>query len=186
MRIRHSALAIAGALAVAGALSGVAIASGTIPPTGGPSASKLAVIERERQLQDAASRQPHGVKHPEQKPATSCPVKSKPLIYPFRFGPFYGGKNLVNVASVVSSAGISYTVFAGALDASPEQGVMLVLRNEDPCASAAGTIPSYLHAYLAPTRTGALTIVGPSVDSVTFVSASGSRGTFNYLTGQFS
>jgi hypothetical protein len=185
MRIRNSVIAIVGSLVVAGGLSAVALASGTITASRGPSPEKQVIIQREQQLEAAAARQPHGAKHPEQKPALSCRVKAASQIYPFRFGPFYGGRNLVNVASAVSSTGAAYRIYAGAVDSDAQQGVMIVERSGDPCASAAGLAPAYIRAYLA-ARAGALTITGIAGDTVTFETLSGARGTFNYVTGQYS
>jgi hypothetical protein len=168
-------------------LAGGLAATGAGSTNSRPSASsKQDFLAREQAREQALNKLPHAAKHPEQLPATSCPHSPKPGIGPFRLGPFHGGKNLVNEAVAISSRGLTYTLYTGARDDAPTQGIILVLLGSDPCAEAAGTKPTYLKAYQTPYQEGAVIVVEIQADSVLFTTTRGHAGRFNYVTGQFS
>ena len=73
-------------------------------------------LEREWQAEcEAAQAGYHAPKPTNQSPDLSCPLDLhvETGIAPLTFQPFPAGRNGVNFASVVSTAGIPYTVFAG-------------------------------------------------------------------------
>ena len=78
-----------------------------------------------------------------------------------------------------------YVLYAGAYRATPQQGLIIVTQlNSDPCASSApGTQIAY---YRTPTQQGAVTLAKIVGDTVTFTTASGGSGTFNFVSGQYS
>jgi hypothetical protein len=180
LTILIAALALAAALATTG---WKLVAAGG---NGKPPAPKQAVLDKLQQQRAAAAAAPHARKHPGARPPTSCPRKVTPGIYPFRFGPFSGGRNLINVASVVTPGGAAYEVYAGATDDDAEQGVLILLSDiGDACAAAAGKERPSLHAYQTPTRDGPVTITQVEGTTVVFQAANGTTGRFNVTTAHF-
>lgn len=168
----------------------VALASGQQT---GPSPEKQA-FERTRQAQEAVdAARPHAPKTspgPSLAPrSTSCPIdvsKIQTGIVDFRFGPY--GKALVNIASVVSTGKIAYTVLAGAQDDDPKQGIVIVVpQDRDSCATLAGLSPQPTpQTYLSPSNGGgALKIVQVDGDTVVLQDALGKVVRFNYVQGRF-
>jgi hypothetical protein len=149
-------------------------------------AYKQAFEAAEQARQAAAEQGPHAPKQPEMKPAASC-ASTNPIqtgIFPFRFGPFFGGRYIVNYASVVSNQGVHYVVYAGAPDDTPRQGLVRVLSEPlDPCAASAGQTGSSVHDYL--TVSGPLTLTRINGDTVEFAIAGGGVKRFNFVTDQF-
>lgn len=96
-------------------------------------------------------------------------------------------EQIVNGAHLAPNGGtpFEYVVYAGALRANPQQGVLIVVRlDQDPCApSAPGTTVTY---HPTPYQRGALTITAASGTAVAFRSATGSTGSFDVVTGQYS
>jgi len=177
-------------LAIAAAVLTMAVVTTAIGQGGQEPPEKQAVLAAEQARQAAAEKAPHAPKHPEITPVPSCPVdvaKVQTGIIPFRFGPFSGGRNLVNVASAVSRNGVPFIIYAGALDDDQQQGVLLVREEEtDPCAVAAELVPiPQLYQYLTPVRTGALTLAQVEGDTVVFTTPGGVTGAFNYVVGSF-
>ncbi len=80
---------------------------------------------------------------------------------------------------------IIYVLYAGAYKATPQQGLIIVTQlNSDPCASSA---PGFQSAYYrTPTQQGAVTLTKIVGDTVTFTTAGGGSGTFNFVSGQYS
>ncbi|MDE3088788.1 MAG: hypothetical protein KGJ80_05330 [Chloroflexota bacterium] len=155
--------------------------SGQIPPY------KQAFQARAQATQAVVEKGPHAPKHPELTFPTSCrkTTPEKTGIDTFRFGPFFGGRSIVNYASVVSSSGVHYMVYAGAPDDAPHQGLLRVLRDEnDPCAATiVGSNSSYLRDYTTPT--GPLKVIQIDGDVMVYATPDGGTGRFNVVTGQF-
>ncbi len=150
-------------------------------------AYKQALEARGQAAQAAAEKGPHALKHPELTLPSSCrdTTPAKTGIDTFRFGPFFGGRLIVNYASVISSTGVHYMIYAGAPDDAPQQGLLRVLRDEnDPCAPAIlGSNSSYLRDYTTPK--GPLKITQIDGDITVYATPDGVTGRFNIVTGQF-
>jgi len=104
-----------------------------------------------------------------------------PSIRPYPgFGPFKGGAYMTTIATVVASSKVDYTVYAGALDAEPQQGVLVVFRGADP--------PNYLggstaRSYIWPTKSGILTITNIEGDNLVVRAQDGTVARFNLIAG---
>ena len=123
--------------------------------------------------------------HPTFVLPASCPIQVHPgVIYPFRFGPFKGGRNLVNDTDVRDTAGSPYTVYAGATDTDALQGVIIVIKHGDACADPRG-MQSYIRDYLSPYRRGALSISGVEGNTIRFALPDGTTGRFSVVSGQY-
>ena len=94
--------------------------------------------------------------------------------------------HIVNVAVVAPSAAVpyEYLVYAGAQAGNSQQGLIIVVRmDQDPCLpSSKGTV---ITRFDTPYLQGALTLQSISGSVLTFTSATGTVGHFNYLTGAF-
>lgn len=172
---------IGAALVLAVVAQGAGFAFGSPP-------SPKQVAQRQLSVQATAiSHASRAAKHP-QTPIDSCP---RPLVTPTVMPPGYGPtnfhQNIVNTATAVSTANIpfDYRLYAGSLAANPQQGILIVVRlDQDPCKpGASGTITK---TYDTPYQRGALTLTQVSGDTVTFSTATGGDGHFDYVTGQFS
>jgi len=151
---------------------------------------KPALELAERAERAAAEAGPHAPKVATGALVISCPVdltKVPTGVWPFEFGPFPGGRSLVNEASAISSLGVPYRIFAGALDEDPEQGLVMVAPSSaDPCATSAGLIPQeQLRFHQTLSRSGPVTIIQIDGDAVIFSDSTGKEGRLNYVTGQF-
>jgi len=154
-------------------------------PTSGNIPAKQAELQWVAAQQTAAAQEPHAPKDPSRTVAASCPQTIIPGI--FRAGEesdyIMHTNTLNNVAVANSSLGAPYTLWAGALQSNPQQGVILVqLVRIDPCATP-GENP--INPYLMPTQAGAITMNSINGDSVTFQTANGTTGTFDFVTNQF-
>jgi len=147
------------------------------------------VVELEELAEcEAAEAGYHAPKIPDASPVLSCPLDVKTVVtgvFPYNGGPF--GRYVVNEASAVSSRGVPYRIFAGALDPDSQQGVLLVLQQSiDPCATAAGLLPHFEpQSFTLPVKTGGVTLTAIEGDLVSFETAGGNKGQFNYTTGEF-
>ncbi len=136
----------------------------------------------------AATLQPHAPKLP-QPTVASCPMPpgSQTEILP-RSNVDPAQVPLVTIsngAAVASSQNrpFAYLIIAGALKADPQQGVLVVISQpQDPCAQGP---QGQFQTYDAPSRQGALTLTQIAGDVVSFTSAAGDMGQFNYISGQF-
>jgi hypothetical protein len=146
-------------------------------------------LEREWQAEcEAAQAGYHAPKPTNQSPDLSCPLDLhvETGIAPLTFQPFPAGRNGVNFASVVSTAGIPYTVFAGAQDYDSQQGIIYVMqRSTDPCAEAAGKLTRFEGSFALPMKTGPVTLTAIEGDFVSFETPGGTKGKFRYATGEF-
>lgn len=178
-------MAAVGALALAAT---ALAASGSNGGLGVTAAQKQAFLSQVQAARATAATLPRAPKPSgtNARPPASCSTTVQTGIGPFRGGPFHGGNSMTTVAWVVSSQGVPYVIYAGALDEDPQQGVLVVLRlNRDPCAAATGGSDTYQRTYNDPSRQGALTLTAIDGDRVIFTSANGSTGAFNYVTGQY-
>jgi hypothetical protein len=201
VNLRTAALVILPAVLVIGIIAGAFWATDTIGQDGGKETGlpddfakfppeKQALELQERADREAAEARPHAPKQAGPSPILSCPgdvASFETAISPFTFGPFPGGKNLVNEAGVASDKGEPYRVFAGALDEDPAQGVIIVLPESlDPCATAAGVLPlKELQTFVLPAKSGAATLTAVEGDLVSFQTPGGTKGQFNFTTGPF-
>lgn len=127
----------------------------------------------------------HPIVHAPIPQATSCPIAINPgVIYPFRFGPFSGGQNLVNAVDATDASGWGYSLYAGATDDDATQGVVIVIKNGDSCADPLGNL-AYVQSYPTPYRKGAVTITGVQGETIFFSLPDGSTGSFDFVTGQY-
>jgi hypothetical protein len=116
----------------------------------------------------------------------SCPAPTQTTgIFQFRFGPFFGGKYLINSATMLASNGDYYTVWAGAPDDAPQKGLLRVDRTlGDSCQSySLGTQAPPMADFITPN--GPLTITRIQGDAVVYSIAGGGTGSFNFVTAQF-
>jgi hypothetical protein len=121
---------------------------------------------------------------PEASPPTSCPIGSVPNHITLPDGTIH--QSITNVAIIGPTASVpyEYIIYAGALAATPQQGIMVVMRTpEDPCKNPTGA--SY-GLYRTPYQKGPLTITKINATSVSFSIADGGTGQFNFVTNQFS
>jgi hypothetical protein len=176
---------------VVAALAAVAV-TGTVLAAGGPSPQKQAALAKVATAEAKAAAGPHAPKPPDAgkglPPSSSCPNPVHTGIFPFNDPPWHIDARFTNDAQVVSGAGDPYLIYAGALQSDPQQGLLLVMREDnDPCAVVVGRVPArgYTRSYLSPTRGGALTLTQIVSDRVAFSVADGSHGSFNYVTEQY-
>jgi hypothetical protein len=182
---RPTIIAIAVAAIVAASVTGGVLAAG------GPSSkqdhlNKVATAEAKAAAGPRAPKPPNAGKG--LPPSSSCTNPVRPGIFPAGELPFHADGTFTTETEVVSSAGDPYFIYSGALQSDPQQGLLLVMREDkDPCAVAAGRVPSraYMRSYLSPFRRGALTLTQIVGDMVAFSVADGSRGSFNYALGQY-
>jgi len=173
---------------VVAALAAVAV-TGTVLAAGGPSPQKQAAIAQLRSREATRAAGPRAPKPsvPAQLPS-SCPQPVEPGIAPVMQTPFHADATFTNGAEVVSSAGDPSRIFAGALQSDPQQGVLIVLREDrDPCKVRSGQAPAHdgLYTYPSPSRGGALTLTQIVGDTVAFSVADGSHGSFNFVTERY-
>ncbi len=150
------------------------------------SASHVPVPSATATLQYVAPKTP-----PTQGMATSRPT-SCPRDTPEPTG-IYAGDNggfheqITNYAVIAPTPTrlIIYLLYAGAYKANPQQGLIIEAQlNSDTCASSA---PGFQSAYYrTPTQQGAVTLTKIVGDTVTFTTASGGSGTFDFVSGQYS
>lgn len=77
----------------------------------------------------------------------------------------------------------SYLIIAGSLKNNAQQGVLVVISQpQDPCAQGP---QGQFHTYDSPFQQGALTLTQINGKVVSFTTAAGGTGQFDYLTGQF-
>ncbi len=154
---------------------------------------KQAIELQERAECEAAEAGYHAPKIADASPVLSCPidlasVKTGIFEYDPKYQPppFWREGTLVNIATAVSSQGVPYTVYAGTgIDS--QQGVVFVLQETtDPCATAAGLLPrGELRTFVLPGNSGAVTLTAIEGDLVSFETADGTKGKFDYTAGQF-
>ncbi len=163
----------------------------------GPSAEKLAFEEAERQREEAAQNAPRAPKIPEASAGVpSCPIDLAALTlgvhesskdWPLFTVPPFRAISPINMATLISTLGAPYDIYAGGLVDDQQQGVLIVAQGEmDPCAVAAGLAPRPEPImYETPSRSGAVTLTGVQGDTVLFTTPDGATGRFDYTTGQF-
>jgi hypothetical protein len=156
-----------------------------VDSTSSEPAQKQAIEQAEASAQAAALAGPHGPKVAIPAPP-SCPAPTKTGIVAFQGGPFSGGNNLVNVASLTID-GAHYFVFAGASDSDASAGEVRVWKDggEDKCAEIAGRIATYLRTFAAPQGLGAITLTQIVGTAVRYTSATGRSGSFEVTAGVF-
>lgn len=157
------------------------------PASGQQTASgKQAQMSQMAAQATAAVKSWHAPKHASGAPSVaSCPRgPGQSSIFTGDTGGFH--EQIVNGAFVAPNGGtpFEYVVYAGALRATPQQGVLIVVRlDQDPCApSAAGTKITY---YLTPYQRGALTVTQVSGTTLTFTAAAGGVGHFDVVNGHY-
>jgi hypothetical protein len=165
----------------------IAVWAGSVgaAPKGSP--GKQAILQQIAAQATAAAKGPRAAKYANQAAgySASCP---QPLAQPGLFTGDTGGfhERIVNGAVIAptSARPFEYILYAGALRANLQQGMVIVLRlDRDPCAP--GAAPTQVRYFKTPFQQGALTLTSLQGDTVGFTMASGSSGRFNYLTGQF-
>jgi len=174
-------------LVIVAVWAGSAGAAAKAPP------GKQAILQQMAAQATAAAKGPRAAKQANQAPnqaagaghPTSCP---QPLAQPGLFTGDTGGfhERIANgtVIAPTSARPFEYILYAGALRANPQQGMVIVLRlDPDPCAP--GAAPTQVRSFETPFQHGALTLTSLHGGTVGFTTASGSSGQFNYLTGQF-
>ena len=184
---RPLVIAIGLAVVAAVAITGITLASS------GPDTQKqnaFATVTAAQATAQAGYRAPKPAATT-QLPA-SCPTSfSQTGILPWGgpgVTPFKSNATFTTQAGMISSAGDDYVIYAGALIADPQQGVLYVLEeNRDPCAVARGVAPDHSgqRVYPSPARGGALTLTQIVGDTVAYSVADGTAGGFNYVTGQY-
>ncbi len=181
---RFKLFLVLAAVAVLAALALVAPALGQ-GSSGQEPAYKQAFEAAEQARQAAAAQGPHAARHPELVPANCVQPTPATGIFEFRFGPFFGGRNLVNYASAIASTGDHYMIYAGAPDDAPGKGLLRVMRDDgSSCGAAAGAADaSNMQDYAAPG--GPLAITQIAGDTVLARAADGTLVRFNYVSGQF-
>lgn len=123
----------------------------------------------------------HAAKYPISR-SLSCPYTPQTGIFPYHEGDGFH-ENLINVAWAMSSQGVPYAIYAGALKNDPQQGVIFVLQfQKDPCATTGGAAEK---VFTTPFHQGALKLVKIVGDTIAFTIANGGTGRFNYVTGKF-
>lgn len=123
----------------------------------------------------------------------SCPTdaaKIAPGIFPYdpKFPPPPIQGTLINIATVVSSGGVPYLIYAGAGN-DPQQGIIVVEEQPtDVCALTAGIVPPPPEPkwYQTPSKAGVVTLSQIEGDAVLFTTADGATGRFDYTKGEFS
>jgi hypothetical protein len=173
---------------VVAALAAAAV-TGTVLAAGSPTDQKQAALDQLQAAQATREAGPRASK-PSAVPnlPSSCPQQVEPGIATVVETPFHADATFTNGAEVVSSAGDPSRIFAGALQSDPQQGVLIVLREDrDPCKVRNGQASSHdgLFTYPSPSRGGALTLTQITGDTVAFSVADGSSGSFNYVAGQY-
>lgn len=163
------------------------IARAAVFASGSPPSSKQIARQQLAAQATAISHEPHAAKHP-QAAVTSCPRPAMtPAVMPPGYGPTDFHQNIVNTATAVPTQGMpyDYMLYAGSLATNPQQGILIIMRfDKDPCKpGASGT---FTKVYDTPYQQGALTLTQVSGDTVTFSTATGGIGHFDYVTGQFS
>ena len=181
------ALAVAGSLGVLVVVTSCGAVSGHVGAAPTATLTKVQLGNAMMATQQALARQDGPKKTvvplPEASPLTSCPTGSVPNEITLPDGTIQ--QDITNVAIIGPTASVPYvyTIYAGALAAKPQQGIMVVLRRpEDPCKNP-GT--ETLATYKTPYQKGALTITKINVTSVSFSIADGGTGQFNFVTNQF-
>lgn len=116
----------------------------------------------------------------------SCPRSSLATgIYYGDTGGFHDYITDEAVSAPTVGQAFEYVIFAGAYASNPQQGILIVTRlTADPCASKTNT--TQITYYSTPAQTGAVTLTQITGDSVTFTTAAGAGGQFNFVSGQFS
>jgi hypothetical protein len=173
----------------------IAVWAGSVGAAAKSPPGKQAILQQMAAQATAAAKGPRAAKQPNQAPIqapiqapghlASCP---QPLAQPGLFIGDTGGfhERIVNGAVIAptSARPFEYILYAGALRANPQQGMVIVLRLvQDPCAPGAGS--TQVRYFKTPFQQGAVTLTSLQGDTVGFTSASGSSGRFNYVTGQF-
>jgi hypothetical protein len=185
VKLHHVVLTAVGSFAAVSLLAGGAVLAN---PGGSASLqspiprAKQAVIDRERAEQARLQALPRVAKPASQPAFLPNPAPSHaPSIRPYRgFGPFKGGAYMTTIATVVTTSKVDYTVYAGALDTDPQQGVLVVFRGADPPNYIGG---STARSYLWPTKSGLLTITNVEGDNLVVRTQDGTVGRFNLTAG---
>ena len=151
-------------------------------------------LERQSFAQcEAAAAGYHAPKFPEPSAVLSCPTDLSKMatgIFPYdsRYQPppFWRKGIPVNLASAISTAGVPYTISAGAEYGDSQQGVVYVVQEStDPCAEAAGTLTRFEGSFVLPVKTGPVTLTAIEGDLISFETSGGTKGKFRYATGEF-
>lgn len=158
-------------------------------PAGQSAAAKLAKLHQVDAQATAMAKSWHA---PKIKPSAagsgpaSCPRSSLPTgIYYGDTGGFHDYITDEAVSAPEAGQPFEYLVFAGAYAANPQQGLLIVARLEaDPCATKAN-VPTQIEYYSTSTQQGAVTLTRIAGDEVTFTTAIGGNGQFNFVSGQF-
>jgi hypothetical protein len=174
------------ALALAGATTAVLVITAYAATRGNPPAtSKQAKLHQIAAQATAAANSWHGPKHPATPPA-SCPVQGVQSNINVDVLPG-DPDHITNVATIAPAPGrpFVYQVYAGSAAGNAQQGILIVMRRDmDPCAPTAQG--STFTRFATPYQRGAVTLTAISGDTVSFTTAAGGSGHFNYITGQFS
>jgi hypothetical protein len=152
---------------------------------GAPGAAKQAKLHQIAAQATAAANSWHAPKHPATPPA-SCPVQGVQSNINVDVLPG-DPDHITNVATIAPAPGrpFVYQVYAGSAAGNAQQGILIVMRRDmDPCAPTAQG--STFTRFATPYQRGAVTLTAISGDTVSFTTAAGGSGHFNYITGQFS
>ncbi len=160
----------------------------TVNPSEPP--AKQAIEAAEQRAWQAALVGPQVAPNPAVAPVLdSCPTSVPSGISPYdpTLHGHNAGRNLIDEASMTLSDGLHVTVFAGAADNNPAQGIITVVRDgaEDPCALATGRVKMTSQSYPAPAGWGPITIESVSGDTLQVVAAGGQGGSFDVDSGTF-
>jgi hypothetical protein len=187
--IAGAALAATGTAAVVTSAEGIGPPSpeNSIPTDIPPAKQAFLRTQATGQAQRAATARPI-VHNPASLPTlpASCPVDVHPgVITPFCFGPFPGGKGLVNDVGALSPDGWPYMIYAGATDDDPPQGSIVVIKESNPCLDPDRKQTYIIKTYLTPYRKGAVTITSVAGSIILFTLPDGTSGGFDFVTGQY-
>lgn len=184
-------IAIAG-VAIALGL-GIALAHGPSRPTQPASTGSTQPASSSKQL---PTRPPVTVVHKTTTPSsyiTSCPGPlPQPGVIQEGF-PDHDPTYAFQSAAIGVSGGKAYTILAGYVRSKPTQGVISVQPiSLDPCKDFVAQMQSptsqatiAVPVWNAPSQEGAITLTGVSGDTVSYTTADGTAGHFNYVTKAF-
>ncbi len=190
-------LAVATGIAVGAIFSGLLV-SGVLSQDGPKLPPGEAFYQRatvEQATAEARPRAPKPYPPPTRPPTpTSCPRDPKTFhsgVYAYgwyqpapSFIREHADKTFVSQAFGVDNEGRPYTIYSGSFNAEPQQGLLIVYKGvKDPCAEAREQYEPQL--LLTPFKSGALTLLTIDEDTVTFKTADGTLGRFDFTTGIF-
>lgn len=151
-------------------------------------ASKAAQQQAMQNIEATAHAVPPAIKHPEQKPTSTCPLN-----YHNGIGPYVSGGPVdrsmyfaSNEAEMDDANGRAFELYAGGEISQPDQGIIIMASlDPDPCAHGTLGQPLIYNVYVDPRREGTLTFTQINGDRIFYTTSTGAKGYFDVLTTSF-